>query len=510
MRELAVGRDSSGQAGDTGPDALGLAPWTGIHSGSRKMTALVKLLSSFLLMPTTSTVSIPIGSILDLTSRLSSITVPSPGVDVSNIINPEIGRDERESLWSGLPEIHVAVLNLLRTVIEALGNSSMSIVQNCLEQALWIFESEGFNKSIRTATYRLLDVALPIIGYSLVKPDVKSLAPAIRASCNDLLELVSSEKNEKSQRASGSSKGKSKGQSAISNADDFLNLKSKSSAGSVISLTTSATGTAASELLCTVLSCVPVELIPSSLRAELDRTSILVQNKQAMLASVLNPAPSNGRQRGHASILPFLARSSPADISVEGLLRPRMPVLMNGGGKGGMDLSVYGDEELDEQMDEDERVEISAHPTSFASAATEELLSNRSKRALETEVLRVDETLSPGKRVRTESHQATSVRTAGLNQGIADLPSLKPSVALTSSETRETISVPDFASSVAVEESIAPPATAEDQISSELRLSQPPTVQAAPAVEGDEESDDDIPVLNMDSDTDDEDDVMVE
>ena len=505
VRELPTGRDFRGQVGDAGPDALGLGPWTGVSNGSRKMVALLKLLSHFLLIPTNSTVSIPVGSILDLASRLSSITVPTPGVDVSGIVNPEIGRDERESLWSVLPGIHVATMDLLRTVVETLGSSSLSIARTCLEQTLWVFESESFNNSLRTATYRLIEAALPVIGYTLAKSDIQSLAPAIRSSCRDLLEPLIPEKHEQPQRGSNKAKSKS-GHGGTSNADAFLNLQPKGTAAQSVTLNSSAITTAAAELLSTFLTCVPVELVPSSLRAEIDRTSILVQHKQTMLASVLNPVPSTARQRAHASILPFLARSNSGDLSVEALLRPRMPVLMGGGaGKGGLGQGVYEDEEeVDQRTEENERVEYSAAATAFKNTTSEEGLLSRNKRAYETEVAKVDETVAPGKRVRTESHQATSIRAAGANQGLKDLPSLKPCAAGTSSEAREEITVPDVLPSSVVDDSIPPPATAESQVSSELKISQPPTVQPATAVQDDEESDDDIPVLNMESDTDDE------
>ena len=504
VMELPAGRDSRGEVGEVGPDALGLGPWTGINNGSERMVALLKLLSRFLSMPTNSTVSIPIGSILDLTSRLSSITVPAPGVDVSGMVNPEISRGERETLWSALPGIHLATIDLLRTIIEALGSSSISIAKTALEQALWIFESESFNKALRTATYRLIDAALPFVGYTLSKPDIHSLAPAIRASCRDLLEPVTPEKHDQLQRGSNKTRIKG-GHGGTANADAFLNLQPKGSTSQFIASDADPVSSVGSELLCTFLTCASIELIPTSLRAEVDRTAILVQHTQTMLASVLNPVPSSTRQRGPASILPFLARSSFGDLSVEGLLRPRMPVLMSrGGGKGQLGQTIYDqEEELDERMEEDERADYSSPPTSTEHKTAEEVLSSRNKRAYEMEAVKVDDTVASGKRVRTESHQATSVRVVGANQGLTDLPSLKPVAAGKSSETREENVTLDALPAIAVKDSIPPPATVERQISSELKISQPPTVQPQPAVQ-DEESDDEIPELNMESDTDDE------
>ncbi|KAL1954665.1 hypothetical protein VTO42DRAFT_817 [Malbranchea cinnamomea] len=518
VRETQNVRDYRGPAGDVGPDALGLQSWTGIHEGSRKMTALLNLLSHFILMPTSSTVSIPLGSITDLTSRLSSLTIPDLGVDVSNMVNHEVGRDERESLWSELPAIHVAVLDLLRTLIEALGCGSISVAQNCIEQALCIFEAENFNRSVRTATYRLLHAILPVIGYSLSKSVVTSIAPAIRECCRDLQTSGSNDKNEQQQL--GSSKTKPKGPSATSNADAFLNIQPKNSASQNGSLSVNATATAASELLYVFLSYTAVNLIPSTLRAEIDRTSILIQHRQAMLASVLNPVPGSGRQRSQASILPFLARSNPSDPSVEGLLRPRMPVLMIGGAKGTFDLSTRDNEpELhDVQMAQDEVVDYGAATqdgaTSFSSGynvsdSSVETISKSNKRVFENGIARVDERGCEGnKKARTESHQASRVKAAGLNQGMSEFPLLKPAASGNSNEQRSTALDVSLLKNGG-EDSIIPPTTVEGQITSELKQSEA-APQRTVTVEGDEESDDEIPELNMEPDTDEDDDDMVE
>lgn len=108
VRELPGCRGSDGEISDDGADPLGLPPWKGVRDGSVKASSLLNLLSNFVLSQTNSTVAVPLGSILDLTCRLTSLLVPSSNVDISNIVNPEIGRNERESLWSELPGIHIA------------------------------------------------------------------------------------------------------------------------------------------------------------------------------------------------------------------------------------------------------------------------------------------------------------------------------------------------------------------------------------------------------------------
>ena len=62
------------------------------------------------------------------------------------------------------------------------------------------------------------------------------------------------------------------------------------------------------------------------MRSLMDRTALLAKDEQAILASVLNPQePSKGKMP--SSILPLFARVAPSSMELEGLLRPRMPVL---------------------------------------------------------------------------------------------------------------------------------------------------------------------------------------
>jgi hypothetical protein len=72
-----------------------------------------------------------------------------------------------------------------------------------------------------------------------------------------------------------------------------------------------------------------------------------------MMASVLNPPPSKKFGKPAASILPLMARSFAADKSVEGILRPRMPVIRLGGG----DLELEEENDEDEEMEEEEEEE---------------------------------------------------------------------------------------------------------------------------------------------------------
>ncbi|KAF3482408.1 uncharacterized protein GIQ15_05167 [Arthroderma uncinatum] len=211
---------------------------------------------------------------------------------------------------------------------------------------MWVFASSNSNRLVREAAYKSISTCLTILGPTLTKPGVSSLAPAIQTSCCDLLPPKDAGISES--KPTGS-KGKSSS-SGTTNADAFLDNKSKSSSEGQSTAEPGPLTDAATFFLLHVLTYVPTELIPLSLRAKIDRTSILTANEGLVMASVLNPISSMESQRGHSSILPFLARSQPKDLEVEGLLRPRMPVIITGAGRKGK-LEFETDDEDDEAVE---------------------------------------------------------------------------------------------------------------------------------------------------------------
>lgn len=345
LRQAAVKQDYSQEMQDQGPDPLGLPAWRGIHSGVDRLLALLRLLSTFMSAPTASAVTIPVGSILDLTSRLTSVVVPSDTGDAQP--NLQISREERDILWAELPHIHAACMALLYNVVGILEAGSFSIAQNILEQATWVFQAEKFSRKVRVSSYDLIRALVSTIGPALTKQNVSSLSDLLRACCSDL--LPPADNSNPSAASSGDPKAKSKSAQVTANADSFLNVgkqgrqtQQRSSFPDLERATL--------ELLPAVLTSVPTEFIAPSVRAEIDRTIILTADKNAMLASVLNPLPAvKGRGAG-SSIIPFLTRSHADEIEVEGLVRPRMPVISNTHGIHGQDM-VQDDDEEDENGD---------------------------------------------------------------------------------------------------------------------------------------------------------------
>ncbi|KAJ5833725.1 hypothetical protein N7474_002036 [Penicillium riverlandense] len=329
MTLIATRLNYSQDIGDQEPDLLGLPGWTGVHAGADRLIMLLELLSDFISMPSTSAIPIPLGSILDLTSRLTSVTVPPESADPSQSsvqINSQIGRDERQMLWAELPRIHTTCMDLVCNVINLLESSTTPVMQAILDQITWVFRNEKFSRDIRSAVYDILYSLVSVNGPAMTKQNVNSLTNVLRACCLDV--SCSTEESTPPQNAQSDSKSKSKTGQATANADSFLNPELQKARSAQLSSRFPELRQAASRLLQTVLVSVPAELLTPSLRAEIDRTIILTADKNAMLASVLNPVPAiKGRGAG-SSIMPFLVRGYADQMEVEALVRPRMPVLM--------------------------------------------------------------------------------------------------------------------------------------------------------------------------------------
>ncbi|KAL4942630.1 hypothetical protein BDV06DRAFT_191691 [Aspergillus oleicola] len=487
------------EAGSQEPDALGLAGWQGLDGGAKRLVELLRMLSTFFTSPTASTVSVPIGAVLDLTARLMSVVVPSDSSEVQ--ANSQVSRTERDNLFAELPQIHVACIKALRTLINTLETAAIPIAQTILEQTLWVFRAEKFNKKIRTSVYSLIDTLLQTIGPSMNKKTVSSLTDIIRTSCSDLLPQ---DNPNSTTDASANAKGKSKTNAGAVNADSYLNpnLKQNRQTTSTTSKHPRLTR-AASNLLQSVLMHVPVEYLTAPIRAEIDRTIIMTSDNNAMYASVLNPLPAVKGRGAATSIMPFLARSYTSEMNVEALIRPRMPVLMNSNS-----ISHYGamEEDEDEEM---EPISISQpiepeHGGFLQSSTTPNLqdlvdssapqsFAASNKRSLIEEKIPITSALSTQadtaqpKKPRFES---TTTKTTLPEQPVS-VPA--PALIQTSSVKEETTMLePDVSksTSVFVEQSAAPAVV--------------PAAAAAPVA--DDDSDEEMPTLNIEPDTDEDED----
>jgi pre-rRNA-processing protein RIX1 len=474
----------SQEISNEGPDNLGLPAWQGLHSGVDRLLALLNILSGFLSTPSAAAVALPLGSILDVTSRLTSVTVPLNGDSSQSGIqfNQEISRDEREGLWMELPRIHIACMNLLSDVISVLETSATSVTQTILEQVVWTFKGEKFNTDLRSATYGLLRSLVPVNGPAMSKHSVISLTNVLRSCCHDLLPPTgdsSSASNPVSEP-----KSKSKGGQGTNNADAFLNPELQKSRQTQVASPFLDLQQNASGLLQAVLISIPAELVPPSLRAEIDRTIILTTDKNTMLASVLNPVPAAKGRGAGSSIIPFLVRPYGDQMEVEALVRPRMPVLMTA-------------PELDAYADEDEEVEDEAMDDAVSNTAPKASEFLRQPVAMPLHVPQADQLKVldpvPTFQKRTYTEESTTQGPTPKKQDVqvkkARFEELVPSAS-----NQQPFSQP----APAVTQSEAPKVSAPVSTTSTTVTSQ--------ATEEVDDSDDELPTLNVDSDTDEEDD----
>lgn len=487
----------SKEVSDEGRDHLGFANWVGTHSGTDRLIMLLRILSAIISMPSSSTISIPLGSILDLVSRLTAVTVPSGGEASQSDVrsNPQIGREEREMLFAELPRIHVASMELLKHVAAVLENATTPLTQNMLEQVTWVFRNERFSRDVRIATYDMLSALVSLNGPAMTKQSVASIANVIRSCCNDL--LPESEESNAMKKSYVDSKSKSKNGEATANADSFLTPHLQKHQGSQHELRFPRLQEAASGLLLSVLIFVPSELLTVSVRAEIDRTVILTADKGAMLASVLNPVPAvKGRGAG-ASILPFLARAYNDQMEVEALVRPRMPVLMTAPE---LDVETEAEEEDTDQVAVEDYVPA-PQTTDFLQEAGTTGNETHAKESFVVPVQKrtyVEETSAPPiSLARTSDEQPVQTKRARFNESIpSELPSsAAEQVSATITQASTSVSRP-----AQVEASnLSKPTSVSTQVSA--TVFQPHARSSLP----DDDSDDELPILNVDPDTEDED-----
>ena len=303
---------------DPKPLPLALPAWIGIHAGVERLDGLLRTLHAFLASTNATAVIVPLGQIVNLVDRVLSVFPPGNGRIPRT--RPEIGRDEREGLWAGLPRLQTTAIGVYSLMLSRMGFGSASLASTILEQALWIFESQCRNDGFRGAAYGLVSQVLSNFGPSLPRTHAASLSRCIRLCCEDLLPSVNSQVQ--GGQLSFPETRKTPNGSTSSNADSYL----KSTTHQMhLSGTSNSVLQAAEDLLPLTLTSLPNDFLSFSLRCQIDRTAIITDNKEAMLASVMNPTSKRKGQKQTSSILPLLARAHPEALEVEAFLRPQIP-----------------------------------------------------------------------------------------------------------------------------------------------------------------------------------------
>jgi hypothetical protein len=317
-RASKVDFDEQPHGGGDGPGEF--PPWHGITAGSNRMIGLLNLMSDALRYQTKGAVTIPAARLMDVIARGAQVARLSPKTQTweqAVETEPAVGREEKDELWSVMPDIHIASLDLLAIICDRLGQSFQHLVSDAIDDLTRMFKSGMSIAGLRSAAYRSVNRILLLCGPTMPKATVVLLEPLIAGCCRDLQQ---SHGFIREPDLSSSSKSSGKKNATLANADLFLLQQTESKpAPSVLDADHL---TAAEDLLALLLTSLPQKHLRSALRGLLDRTAIVTRNKHAMVASVLNPYRDQ-RQKMHPSILPFLAQQFPHDQTLE-VLRSNM------------------------------------------------------------------------------------------------------------------------------------------------------------------------------------------
>jgi pre-rRNA-processing protein RIX1 len=310
------------------PAAEGVAPQT------ERALLLLRMLGSFFTTSMTVQPSIPVLQLIDAASRIFAVTAASATP------NPAVERAVRESLFSLLPTLHKATLDLLDTLSRRLQSALLPFVPALLEQAAYIVSETPTSADVKVAAYTLTTTLLSLAGPALGKATVASIHPTISSACDDLLPRP------RVPVVAGAGKKGGK----TTHADSFL------SSTTAALFAPSGLPDAAGKLLASALAKLPPLHTRAELRAKMERTAVLTGNKDALLAAVLFPRPA-----ARVGLLPHLVAAG-VDVATEGLVKPRLPVVWTGPTK--EELRRQMEEEREErEMEEEaeEEVEERAH-----------------------------------------------------------------------------------------------------------------------------------------------------
>ncbi|KAF5022805.1 hypothetical protein F66182_5147 [Fusarium sp. NRRL 66182] len=326
--------------------------WSGLDAGADRLIGLFQYLSDCLRYPTKAPVTIPTSALVDAASRLLLIARLSPKTqtwDQALQTNAAIAREEKDQLWAALPDIHIAALHLIETLFQRLEQSAVSLAPEILDHLVRVFKS-GINlPAVRTSGYTVLREILTRSGPTFSKSSVDSLDPLLGACCRDLQQDAGHLKESEKPAASGTDTKKN---SIAANADLFLQPQAAAVASNP-SLEPRHKAAAAA-LLPVILSSLPQRHLKPSLRGLVDQTAILTSNRDAMLASVLNPYKDQ-RGRIYPSVLPHLTQQFPDDKGLE-ILRTNIRAGAQSLAEGEESLEalpVEEEEEEEEQQDEE-------------------------------------------------------------------------------------------------------------------------------------------------------------
>ena len=325
---------------DASRNELLLPAWQGIYAGCERLIGLLQLLQAYLATKTAASISIPVGTMTATLERVLSVFAPeyshTKGIEMQ--FNPEVSRDERDGMYSMLPELHTAAIGCFSTLMARLSQNAMSLIPGILDLISWLFQRTRTTFKSTTAFFNISTQIVELIGPSITSNHFEQLAPILRQTWV----VFDLQENESKQRASQTAEKSKAVKSVHNNADSFTNphttvSKAKKAPKRLLR--------SALKLMSTSMAVLPTNMITGSMRREMDRAAVLLRNEEVLLASILNPGTSH-----MATLLPFLSRMHPSSLSTEALLNPRLPPVRR---QRGLDEDDSSDDEQETALTSD-------------------------------------------------------------------------------------------------------------------------------------------------------------
>ena len=311
---------------DAPENELQLPAWNGIYAGCERLIGLLQVLQAYLATRTSSSVTVPVAIIFATLERILSVFAPDPSVskEAQMEFNAAILRDERDAMFSILPNIHAATIECCSLLVARMAQSFTSLAPELLDQLSWLLQRTRTTYRSRNALYNLSTQLVELSGPTLSSKEFEQLAPILRHASHDL--LLNLECRQRTKQP-GPNTPLQRGQKPLrNNADAILGSLDGSTNQFSASQPPKRHQQAPQRLISVSMAILPPELVPASVRTGMDRAAVLLQSEQALLSSIVNPGKSS-RGTQLATPLPFLSRMHPRSLSTEVLLRPRMPYI---------------------------------------------------------------------------------------------------------------------------------------------------------------------------------------
>jgi pre-rRNA-processing protein RIX1 len=297
-------------------DSASLNPWKGISEGGERVSCLLHWLAK-MLSCSSMTVSAPLGHLLDLTSRISSISILAEPADTRKNRQSlaEVAREERDEVQAVIPFLHSNCLALISQISILLESATTPILEVFVDQLFEIFEASKSIASVRRQIYI-------------------TLANILRSDNSFSLHL-----NAKRIEGVCVSCGRDIESGLLQQHEDIVMSKAPHHVSAITLTETSKQGQRSQiyhneDLARCALQLWPLLLeglhsssLSNTARATIDRVSILVGDERSMFASIMNPSTARRGKGAAPSILPFFAQAvEEPSMILEAIKRPRLPL----------------------------------------------------------------------------------------------------------------------------------------------------------------------------------------